>query len=589
MADSEPTAPQLPDDLTWVGARGRPVLGDGRVGVVLFWSATSVHCERALAILAWLELCFARRPFLAVSVHVPRSEGERGTAFVERACARLGVRHAVAVDDDGRALAAFGGRSLPTLAVVDASGCLRFRGGGEPDRQRLTAAIGTLLDEAHAPPPPPPEAAWPPVCRLESTTLRFPTGVAIDEDAGLLWIADTGRHRLLAVDVEDGALRHVVGSGRPGATDGDFGYAAFASPRGLAAAHGRCYVADAGNHLVRRVDTGRHAVDTVLGQGRLVVDLAGGGAGASQGIAAPWDVELSGDDLYVALAGVHQVWQVTLGDGYGYAWAGIGHSGSSDGMRHDAAFAQPAAIACSCDELAIADADNGAVRIAGISTQHVHTASCGDVELEQPRGVAWHRADVVVADTLKNRILRLRVRDGTVEEIVGPDAGLCGPEGVAVLDDALFVADAGNHRVVRVDLASGAVEPFALHDPHPDHPEPGLPPIELRANARVRLAFPMSLPPDEHLHPDVPALARIRGAGGSPVVPSTTGAVETEGSWGTVRGVGTGDESDGAIDVVVRFATCQELEAEPHLQELVGRFDVRLRPEGPEVGDLHFG
>lgn len=576
---------QVLGDVPWLGGGAAPRLGGGRVAVLLLWSATSVHCERALAVTAWLEVRFAGRPLVVASVHVPRCEAERGIEFVERAAARHCVRHPVAVDDAGRSLSAFGVASLPGLVVVDAQGEVRFRGTGEPDRERLTLAVEALLDDAYGSVP---EWNGTPVAPPRGMAATwFPTAVAVDVARDLLWVADTGRHRVLAVELATGVLRHVAGVGRPGAADGDVACAAFASPRGLAAAEGRCYVADAGNHCVRRIDLEAGSVATVLGDGRFVTDLAGGRAGAAQGIAAPWDVELVGTELFVAMAGVHQVWRMDLGDGHAQAWAGTGRVGDADGVRHDAGFAQPAAVAFGPGELAVVDADGGAVRLAGLATQHVRTV-VGPGALVQPRGIAWHRGDLLVSDTLRNRVVRVAVRDGSVEEIVGEAAGLCGPEGLAVSRDVLFVADVHNHRIVRVDLATGAAAPFELVDSHPDHPEPPLPPIVLRAQARVALCFPMPAPNDERLHPDAQGHAHLRSASGDVLTAPCTMAIEPQGSWGTIRDVPTGPPGEGELDVVVRFATCDELEQEPHVQELIGRFAIHLAPEAPDAADLPF-
>jgi hypothetical protein len=582
--------PQLPDDLPWVGVPGRPALGPGRVVVHLFWSATSVHCERALAVLDWIDLVFAGRPLTIASVHVPRHPAERGRGFVESACARFAVRHPVLVDDEAAAAAAFAVRRLPTLVILDAEGALRFRGGGEPDRERLTAAIGALLGGVGSPPPPRVEAGWPRPGRLPPTALRFPTGLAVDAHRGLLWIADTGRHRVLACGLDDQVLRHQVGNGRPGATDGDLGQASFCAPRGLSAGGRGCYVADAGNHLIRRIDPDGFGVDTLLGQGRLVADRAGGLAGTSQGIASPWDVELVGDELFVAMAGVHQIWLLNLGDGYAQAWSGSGHPGQTDGMRHDASFAQPAALAFGCDELAIADSDEGTVRIAGLSTQHVHTlhgGTAGGEGLAQPRGLAWHRGDLLCADSLHGRVLRLRARDGAVEVLA---EGLRGPEGLAVHGDRLFVAETLAHRILSLDLEGGAPVPLALVDPHPEFEDCAPPPQKLRPAATVRFCFPMPCPPDESLHADVEARAFVRPVEGAPIARACQqGPVELQGSWGTLAGIETGAPGSGEVEVLVRYATCQDRAAEPHIQELCGRFRLDLEEGGPEVAELVFG
>ncbi len=574
----------LPSELPCIGDETPLGVGDGRVSVLLFWSASSAHCEQALAVLDWLQVRFAALPLSIVSVHVPRASHERGRASVLRACRRLGVRHTVVVDDDGTARAALGVDRVPTLLLFDADGEERFRGPGVPDRARWTHAVEALCAEATGEPVAVPRALWPDERSPVPCALRFPTGLAVDASEGLLWIADTGHHRVVAVGIDDGFLRHGAGTGQAGATDGDLGYATFCSPRGLSARDGACFVADAGNHLVRCIEPAAGGVRTVLGQGKPVADRAGGRTATEQGIFSPWGVACVGEDLFVALAGTHQVWQVGLGDGYAYAWAGVGDPGSVDGMRHDARFAQPAALAEGCDELAVVDADSGTLRIAGISTQQVYTPESA-TGFAQPRGVAWHRGDVLVADSGAGRVVRVSLRDGTATDLL---EGLERPEGLAVVGDVLFVVESDAHRILRVDLSTGETAPFALQDPHPEYPSEPRPPIRVRSGSLVRCCFPMPVPVDEFVHPDACGFASVRSSVQEPTR-HHHGPVITESAWGSFDGVRTGAEGALAWEVLVRVASTSDVEADPHVQELRRDFEIEVASSGDDIVELNLG
>jgi hypothetical protein len=61
---------------------------------------------------------------------------------------------------------------------------------------------------------------------------------------GTLWVADTGNHRLRRVDVATGVVETLAGVGLPGLADGDAAVAAFQSPQGVAVtAGGTVYIA----------------------------------------------------------------------------------------------------------------------------------------------------------------------------------------------------------------------------------------------------------------------------------------------------------------------------------------------------------
>src|SRR5439155_1426315 len=100
--------------------------------------------------------------------------------------------------------------------------------------------------------------------------LNGPQGLASDADDNLL-IADSQNHRVRMVDTND-RITTVVGTGPTGAGKGGFGgdgkpaaQALLNQPTGLTLdAQGNLYIADAGNHRVRRVD-GNGIITTVVG------------------------------------------------------------------------------------------------------------------------------------------------------------------------------------------------------------------------------------------------------------------------------------------------------------------------------------
>ena len=88
----------------------------------------------------------------------------------------------------------------------------------------------------------------------KAATARFerPLGVAVDA-AGRIYVADTGNHRIRRID-SDGTVSTLAGSGKKGFANGPAADAQFDSPVGLCvAADGRLVVVDEGNHCVRTV------------------------------------------------------------------------------------------------------------------------------------------------------------------------------------------------------------------------------------------------------------------------------------------------------------------------------------------------
>ena len=98
------------------------------------------------------------------------------------------------------------------------------------------------------------------------STARFdnPNGIAVDA-AGNLYVADTGNAVIRKIDPSGTVTTWAGTSGVPGFADGEGTAAQFYSPEGVALdGSGNLYVADAGNHAIRKI-TPQGAVSTLLG------------------------------------------------------------------------------------------------------------------------------------------------------------------------------------------------------------------------------------------------------------------------------------------------------------------------------------
>src|SRR5262249_29714515 len=141
----------------------------------------------------------------------------------------------------------------------------------------------------------------------DETLLRFPGRVLASGDR--LFVADTGHHRIVVSSLE-GRIERIVGEGGAGAHDGSAEHASFCNPQRLAVLSGHLYVADTGNHLLRRVDLASWVVTTVAGTGDL-------GRGVERidperpheiSLRSPWGLLAAGQQLLIAMAGSHQIW-----------------------------------------------------------------------------------------------------------------------------------------------------------------------------------------------------------------------------------------------------------------------------------------
>ncbi|MFT5684171.1 MAG: DNA-binding beta-propeller fold protein YncE [Myxococcota bacterium] len=93
--------------------------------------------------------------------------------------------------------------------------------------------------------------------------------VALDEDGGLLYIADTESHRIRVVDLNSGIINTIAGTGDAGdaGDGGDALSAQFSSPRDIELDGDLLYIADTENHRIRVMDLTSGAISAVAGTG----------------------------------------------------------------------------------------------------------------------------------------------------------------------------------------------------------------------------------------------------------------------------------------------------------------------------------
>ncbi len=271
-----------------------------------------------------------------------------------------------------------------------------------------------------------------------------------------------------AATVAAGSGKHgYAGDGRAAAL------AALANPSSVAYSEsGDLYIADTGNHILRRV-TADGTISTVAGNG--VQGFSGDGGPASQAsLDSPQGIAIAPDGtLYIADTHNQRVRQVTVG-GTITTIAGSGHAGfSGDGGEATAAqLRNPVAIAAGlAGELYIADSGNHRVRrlardgtLSTVAGNGVESAT-GDggpavqAGLDTPTSVAV-RPDgaLLIADRRNNRI-RVVAANGIISSLPISGSPVRRATGVAAGSDGMvYVADTGQHQVRQVaSTGSGVV------------------------------------------------------------------------------------------------------------------------------------
>ncbi len=136
-----------------------------------------------------------------------------------------------------------------------------------------------------------------------------PRGIALDR-RGNLWVADSGNHTVRRI-APSGAVSTVAGSpGVCGSRDGRGGQAQFCGPQDVEVDEwGNVYVVDTGNSTIRMID--EHGDVTTLAGQAGQCGAADGSPGASR-LCAPSGIAVEGNDLYIADTGNATIRRINL-------------------------------------------------------------------------------------------------------------------------------------------------------------------------------------------------------------------------------------------------------------------------------------
>ena len=255
--------------------------------------------------------------------------------------------------------------------------------------------------------------------------LDSPQGLALDS-TGNLYIADTHNQRIRRLSFTTGILTTVAGTGVAGFS-GDGGpaiAATFSLPTALALdSSGNLYLADTGNHRIRRIDAGTGMISTIAGTG-MQGFTGDNGPAISASIDSPTGLAVAAKTLYLADTHNHRIRKIDLGTGVISTIAGNGSLGFSGdtGMATSAALALPRGlIADASGNLYLADSENHRIRRIDAGTGLISTVAgngtqifAGDgspaisASMDSPRAITLSpNALVTLTDTGNQRIRQL--------------------------------------------------------------------------------------------------------------------------------------------------------------------------------------
>jgi hypothetical protein len=416
-----------------------------------------------------------------IGVHSAKFPNEKDKENLYKAVQRYELHHPVVNDSDFQVWRQYACRAWPTLMFVDPEGKVIGKHEGEISYDSLDRLLGEMVAEFDAQGLLQRAALDFAISQESDTTLSFPGKVLADGPGDRLFIADSNHNRILVTSLE-GVVKHIIGSGNVGLDDGGFSLATFNHPQGMTLAGEILYVADTENHALRKVDLPGKKVETIAGNGNQGHRRDGRGPGLSTELNSPWDLVSHDNVLYIAMAGAHQLWSMSLADGQIGPYAGSGQESITDGPLATATLAQPSGITTDGTRLYFVDSETSSVRSADLAPDgRVRTIVgldlfiFGDVDgsehhvrLQHPIGITYWGGALYIADTYNHKIKQilpvtrsaltlLGTGQAGYEDGPGKQARFSEPSGLSFGNGRLYIADTNNHLVRVADLEADKV------------------------------------------------------------------------------------------------------------------------------------
>lgn len=446
----------------------------GQVILLDFWTYCCINCIHVIPDLKFLEEKYKDQPFVVVGVHSGKFDHEKDAENIRMAVKRYAIEHPVVVDSDFAIWKRFGARAWPTQVLIDSTGTPIGQVSGEGHRKIIDQAVAKVLELGRAngtlaekP------LTFQPEKHVADGPLAFPGKILADAAGKRLFIADTGHNRILET-TPDGAVTRIIGSGKPGFDDGALDAATFNEPQGMTLSEDgqTLYVCDRLNHALRAVDLKNGTVRTLSGTGDQGRDRNYSGVAKGAALNSPWDVERVGSVLIIAMAGHHQIWRYDLTTDTIHQHAGTGAESCIDGPLLTSTFSQPSGLASDGEKVFIADSEDSTIRSVAVDPMGVVDSIAGSEDLfgfglkdgngkdalfQHPLCVELIAGPkgplVAVADTYNHVIRTVDPLTGDVATlaVTGLEPGFFEPSGLSSDGKLLYIADTNRHRIVVVN------------------------------------------------------------------------------------------------------------------------------------------
>ncbi|MDE1768002.1 MAG: redoxin domain-containing protein [Candidatus Micrarchaeota archaeon] len=481
-------APEFPKGYTWFNTKEPLSLSKlkGHVVVLDFWTYCCINCMHVLPVLSKIQEHYQGKPVIVIGVHSAKFKNEENPDNIEHAIERYAVKHPVVVDKKHHIWGSYFVSAWPTTIIIGPNGKVAYKLAGEYSYNQMVQLIDDVLSNSS-------QAGTLAKSRIKIEqksiqqhrhgTLSFPGKMSFSRDKDKFALSDSNNNRILIIKASTGKILIQIGSRESGLMDGSFKEARFWRPQGVLWQDDKIYVADTENHALREIDLPSKKVKTLAGTGQKGKYVEFGiKYPRSTELSSPWDLACDGKTIFIAMAGLHQIWGYDIKTGHVSVFAGNGREDVIDGPAALAELAQPSGLWYKSGTLYVADSEASAIRSIALKSGYVSTLAGGEglfffgdkdgslfsAQLQHPLGVCEQDGTTYVADTYNSSIKAIDLNEKNVTILVGnkeksvckfddPNCdtlGLYEPSDVKSDGKDIYIVDTNNHLVRKFETNS---------------------------------------------------------------------------------------------------------------------------------------
>ena len=499
-----------------------------RIILIDFWTHSCINCLYILPEIKKLEEEFGKK-LTIISVHSGKIDNDRQTTSVKNAILKYNINHLTVNDVSSTIQQNFKIDSLPTIILLDIKGKIIKKYQDKISQSSIKKDIKKLIKKYNYQLNNDKLPILLEKNKMVNYVLKFPSDIEYARNfsnkniikTNSLIISNTSKNTILVTSFKGKTLLE-IGSGKSGFDDGDIATASFNSPRGLLFKNDTLYIADTGNHLLRKVNFQTNQVTTIAGTGIKGLPITTTEKSTKTNLASPWDLEFFPDNknIIISNAGTNQLLQYNITDDTIKPFAGNGTEGLIDGKYPNNSLAQPSGLSTSLGKLYFIDSKTSSLRV--IDKNNTITTLIGkslfdfgynngnkkNALMQHPVGINADDTGIYITDTYNHLIRKYDLKTKKLSNYsgkiignkIGDTTSYNEPEAIISVLNKFYIVDTGNNRIIELNRNNKKSKLLNII-PQPKTPKEGLseylpnlqiiPTTKVKNNSKINLLFDM--------------------------------------------------------------------------------------------------